>query len=556
MTPVKPGVDAHLTGVQVETMLRAVLRHRELFAIAAIHLKPELFDPVGEPHCRVLWRVATAYVQRFGIDALFSLAPAAVRSALAAEAHALLSQSAAELSQPLWPQLFSDDRRSPGLLAWTFSYSAAEDCHVAQARDYLGRFLSERTVQRPLMQLLESSGGRPFSNLPEILRASIDREMAVRAVNVNPIQSIAPVGYQPPAIDLWSTGIPFLDKMLDGGHAAGEVYGVLGAYGSGKTMLGVQMGCRSVSVELDKMDAAAALGHRYEPKHSYLFHYEASADEIRARAWSHICEIEWRRMMRFDLSTLSSRNGPVPLQKYELARWRDQYQATGMIDGELERLSRLDRYRDLLHTVDMSVAPMGVGYVPEIAQVLSTWAAGGGHRIGCVVVDYVGICASRHLAAQNMRAENLRHLIGGFGDRIKYAVAMPFQCPVWVLHQLAAAANKKSSATRQHHADAAEAKNWAENLNFSFQLDVPEAATRCLRMGCTKARRAQIPKPVGLRIDGQFSGLVDASDKFHWDEAQSRFVPMAEAGQWESTEQTHDSVTGLPLEDVADSLED
>jgi len=552
MTTPPPGVDLPLTASQVEIMLRAVLRHRELFSLAAVHVTPELFDQLSEGHCRVLWRVAMDYVKTFGVDSLFSADPAAVQSAMTVEAHARLSQSDADLARPLWASLLGTDRRQPGLAAWTFTYSTPADCHVPQARDYLGRFLSERAVQRPLRELLQSSDGRPFSDLPALLRSSIDRELSVRAVNVNPIQSIAPVGYRPPPIDQWATGVPFLDTMLDGGHAAGETYGVLGAYGSGKTMLAVQLACRGVSVELDKVDKAAARGERYEPKHAYLFHYEATTPEVVARGWSHICEIDWSRMMRFDPDTLSSSHGPVALLEYEKTRWRKQFQATGMVDGERERLTRLDRYRDLLHIVDMSCPPedpkRGTGYVPEIAQILSTWAVG--HRIGCVIVDYVGLCSTRFLNAQNMRQENLRHLIGGFADKVKYQVATPFQCPVWLMHQLAAAANKKSSAMRQHHSDAAEAKNWAENLHFSFQLGVPEESTRCLRLACSKARRAKIPNPVGIRIDGQFSALVDASDQYAWDDRQSRFVPMHEAAKWAEVVPTIDAVTGLPLSDA------
>ena len=86
--------------------------------------------------------------------------------------------------------------------------------------------------------------------------------------------------------------------------------------------------------------AAAMRGEVYHPRHSYLFHYEANEHEIRQRLWSHACEIEWEMMQHFDRAKMSSRDGPIGPKKYELERWKDQYQATGMIDGELDRLAR------------------------------------------------------------------------------------------------------------------------------------------------------------------------------------------------------------------------
>jgi len=534
--PGKAVTEEPLTVPQVEAMLRAVLRVHAVYAMATSHLKVELFDAVTEPHCRLLWQTVQLYVTKFGADSLFSLPPRTVYSAMEVEADALVKQAPDLLPEPMRDMFFGTDRKTPGLLFWIYEVSTVDDCHVSQCREYLGRFLSERKVQRPLVQVLESAAGKPFVDLPAILQEAIAEEVSVRNVNVNPVKSISPPNYELPKIQQWSSGIPYVDKFTNDGHAACEVYGLLGAYGSGKTIFGVQMVVQSVLAELDKMDQAAAQGKVYKPRHSYLFHYEANEHEIRQRLWSHACEISWDVMQKFDRATLSSRTKPGSYKTYELDRWKHQLAATGMIDGELDRLSRLARLEPYIHIVDMSCPPdnpkLGTGYVPEISNILATWAVDHLDRIGVVVVDYVGVMCKRHVLAKGLPDERLRRLIGGFADAARIHIASQFKCPVWAFHQLAAAANKRSSAVKQHHSDAAEAKDWAENLTYAFQFGVPEDKSNCLRMTCTKARRSAKLPPVSLRIDGIFSQMTDANDMFQWDDQLGRFIPIAEAKEW------------------------
>jgi hypothetical protein len=348
---------------------------------------------------------------------------------------------------------------------------------------------------------------------------------------VNPVRELAPSGWQPKPQKKFSTGVEFLDKMLGGGQADGEVYGILGAYGSGKTVLGVQIATQTAVAQVMQKNLLAMQGKTYEPRHSYLFHYEAGEEEIRVRSWSHLCSIPWTELQEFDMSKLSSTaKGPKP---YESDRFKEKIES-GTFLGEQERLKGLSLYENYIHLVDMSGPPdspkRGTGYVQEIAQILATWTKG--QSIGVVVIDYAGLCSRRYMNANNLPHDRLRHLVGNFGDECRRLIASPFSCPVWVMHQLAAAQNKRSPSSKQHHSDAAEAKNFAENLWFSFQMGVPEDVSRCLSMTCTKARRAGIPTPAVLRIDGAFSTMVDASKDFFFDELQGKFVSVTEASSF------------------------
>lgn len=109
-----------------------------------------------------------------------------------------------------------------------------------------------------------------------------------------------------------------------------------------------------------------------------------------------------------------------------------------------------------------------------------------------------------------MGYDALRHLIGSMGDKCKKLLAVPYDCPVWLFHQLSSAANTRTYATRQHGTDAAEAKNFPENVSFCFELGCRDQEFGAFFMTCSKGRRAAVGRSPLLVMEGDFFRIVPA----------------------------------------------
>jgi hypothetical protein len=439
-------------------------------------------------------------------------------------------------------QLFNQNQIRPGLIYWIWRLSKLEEIDEKAADGFMQTFLRERAILQPLGQRLATA---PLEDLPKILQEYITKERSISQATSSPARNADPFSWSPTIRSRNSTGVDFIDTMVAGGHIPGEVYGVLGAYGSGKTMLTVQLACRSVMHHKALADSLPG----YKPKYSVIFHYEADYDEMMSRVISHICEISWNEIIGYDLSRLSGRDREVKYKPYEYDLWSDLI-ASGSFLGEYDRLvTRMPIYKDYIFLVDMSGtvnARLGSGYVDEIAKIIDTWVMPSiDGEIGFVGIDYVGLCSRRYLNANNLHHEKLRHLIGEFGALCRQKIALPFNCPVWLMHQLSGVANKKQPMRFQHHADAAESKAFAENLVYCFELAVPHPKYQTTFLTCSKARRSAIGPPQFLWINGPFNRLEDANQKYIYDEVMEEVYPRNAFGRDSLSNRRHKESEGL-----------
>jgi hypothetical protein len=86
-------------------------------------------------------------------------------------------------------------------------------------------------------------------------------------------------------------------------------------------------------------------------------------------------------------------------------------------------------------------------------------------------------------------------------------IAVPFNCSVWIMHQLSGEANKGTWAKRQTHADAKGTTSFAENLWFCFQLGLPHPKLKAMEFRCGVARRTAVGDPVIVRLDGELGTI-------------------------------------------------
>ena len=564
-----PKTDVKMTPPQIEVMLAHVLRLPNLFTIAKSQMLPRIFPEATEPAYNKLWTAALATEKR--LKANFFYDPEKVRMAM---------------WNYMSPKLDSDPDISAGLKDYLLNPATGllESIYYRtqffeeEAYALLKRFLRERLVQAPLWKKLNTAGGSLLDDLPQMLAEAQKLDTSLASLDSDPVESGAPKGWSPAKLSKFPTGIKFIDTMLRGGHAPGEVYGVLGAFGSGKTSLAVQIAYHTAvdqqnSADLYNLTEPSDSGVQRYPKECYIFTYEATSDEIRMRLWSSACSIEHGILEEYDWSKLStSTDGYDKLKPYEKELFADRVKAghKDLVPGERERLEQqMPLLRRNLWVLDMSGTgdntKRGTGYVSEIRQIIDadlerkSRASKRKHEVGVIVIDYAGLAAWRHIAEHGVEVTELRHYIGRFGDCCKKELAVPLKCPVWVFHQLTGDANKRTHKVQQHYTDAAESKGFAENLAFCFALGTKDDETNTLLFSCSKARRAQIGHPPTLVIEGDFFRLAE-SKQFTYNtksrvferrsdmQGSQEYAPVDNSSEESSEEPSIPPPQGLPTE--------
>jgi hypothetical protein len=505
----RPTVKPRLGVEQVEMMFAHIFRLPEVTNLAFADLRPELFYPGTEAHYMLLWQAAVEVYQKQGAKAFETHEYA--YAVLEIEILTSVRARPGSLNAELYDKLFSRTDSNPGLLYWIFNLVKPAELTLAWGKQLVRDFRLEREVSDMLQTIVAGAGGNIIVDLPETLRKLSDQYVSITAQGSDRAMSGAPEGWTPKPMHKFPTNIDFIDKFLKGGHAGGEAYGVLGAYASGKTALAVQIAYRGARLQLEMN----ANDPTYRAKDWFIFTYEATFDEILVRLWSNACTIDHAKLEEFNWDKLTTgANGESGLDRYEKLHFAKDIKQQ-IFKGEKERLEdEMPMFRVNFWVHDMTGTgenpKKGTGYVPEIKSLIQaelnelSRRDGWKHEVGGVVIDYAGLCAKRFMTEHDVDLNHLRHYVGDFGYKCKTELAVPFNCPVWVFHQLDTKSNKKKMKTLSSHADAAEAKNFGENLVFCFELGTKDAKTNTLYMNCSKARRAQIGRSPLLQIEGKF----------------------------------------------------
>lgn len=511
---------APLTQEHKEYMLAHLLRLPSLFNLAREEMRQEYFAP-DERAYAVLWRAALQLAERY----LGSMPPAGAARRLELELRGILSDDVSLTPEELSTLFGAGDVQ--GLIGWVYGIPDDELLEIDGKRLFQ-QFLEERAVVAPLQAYLSGLGGRIPQGLDERLRrvdaqlgliGGITRSGAVAAFN-------ADANYRPVALQLTSTGVSFLDEMMEGGAAPGEVYYLMGPTGVGKTLAGLQIAYSGALTQQLLASQGATLGHWY------YFTYEQPVEpDLIQRLWSCAADIHidtFRKGEEFSTS--------ASLKPYERLRYAKRLERSEDVPGELERLNaqrtRMTEQANLwlkdMSGGDKTDPYAGSGGLPEVERFLDAEVRRG-RKVAGFVIDYVELVVDRYLRQKNVSDDRRKYNeLKTFGDVSRQRLAEKCGCSGWLLHQLAGAANKRRPTAAQHHSDGSGCKSMADNAAFAFNLGTKDRDSSTCLISCSKSRRASgDDKQRVLYVDGAFGKMEAADTQFTLDRRTNRIVPKA-----------------------------
>ena len=417
--------------------------------------------------------------------------------------------------------------------------------------DYVRLYLEETEVRKIREEI--GSKGRYISDLPTHLEKYREKTLSLAALTDTDEDVLFEDGWDTVGgLDIFDTGCSFFNDYLNGGHAPGEVYGIMGPFGSCKTTMAVQLaveGCRTCERRLAEDPD--------DQNYVFFFSFEARKAELRLRTLSCAARIKrgsLESMGPLGFKKLTDGNN---LQKYEKDMFALRLKKGKKVLGERGRAAKcikmLNRH---LIAVDLSGYDkrrrgQGSGYVQEIARIVGHELRRRGPKAKAllVVVDYAGLMAKRHMKSIGADVNALRHFISDVPDMLRNMIADHYHCPVWIVHQLSGDANKKSPGAVYHHTDAAEARNFGENLDFAFIVG-NLTDNQLGQITASKHRRTGPAPPSVIEVKGEMNMVIHRKNEYVVDK-QTRTITEKDLAK--SAAKTYKSPSGKVLASASQS---
>jgi hypothetical protein len=502
-----------------ELMMACLIQNENAFRAVQDALDPTHFDRYNAGYA-VVWRVVKGYYEEFGYLPEFEWVVTEMESVIDEDPDLMNDSEIESLDEFL---TWAYDPKS-------FKHSMETNVQYGEwAAKTASRFLEERLTLQ-LQEQTQVEDTFPV-NMPELLAKHVQEIESAASITGGQVNTFFPDGWDTKrTFDISTTRISFLDEFLGGGTVGGEVYGILGPFGSCKTTLAVML-----VVEAAIKARTTVRKSDFKGKRPLLFiaSYEGRRDEMQNRALGYAGKIA--RESIETMKNLNDLSKADALKNYERKIFGKKIRKGLKVSGELGRARGAIKWlNEFVVVLDMTgsdpdMRGAGNGYIKEISQLISTQLRiRGDHYCAGVVIDYVGAMVERHMEAHDITDDQRRHLIRGAGLKSKSNIADVFNCPVWLMHQLTGDANSRSVAARMHHTDAAECKSFAENLDFAFVLGVPNADNMCT-LACTKHRRQPHMDTAVVRIDGGMNRVKSTNGRYVLDANTKKIISAENA---------------------------
>lgn len=506
--------------VAIEFLFIMCAGNAQLFTDAQRLLEPQHFDGPQETPLRITWE---AMRRSFATTRAFSF------EALDHYAREYLAENPTELhllSEEAFHILFRNDNQ--GLLyAIAYPDIPISEPNLLLARSHMQRLANERTVVNHLRRILDPN--KP--GVPEIgdaLRVVSERADSIKVLNQIPIVDMTPAFGSPvkPAAEYTPTGMSVIDSRF-GGQRVGDVNGILGSTGSGKTTFLLHL---AVCCARQSWLESQTTGKPVAPV--LFFSAEESAEKLRPRLWSN-----WYSIPRGSLEgqcNWESFSTAGNLRPYELE----------MQAGQPRQLSEYERYvmgseelKQTFYMLDISGSEnypeAGKGYIPEIGSYVDRITQQCGVAPKAIFIDYAGLLVERWMDMSNMAADKAyQYGLKRFGDKCRLEITERYRTTMWVLQQLKGDSADYSPTKELTHADTGACKDFATNLAMCGILGNPDKNTGCRVMHFPKTRYkpdgATVPKAI-LKIHPLFSRMVDVTSQYSIDIGTRQILPVSES---------------------------
>lgn len=477
-----------VTTVEIEAMIRVMLRYQHVLSSALrIGLRAEHF---GNDAAELKF-----YFLFYAMHQLFERHKTITKHMLLTELNAWHTAGALHLAAGEFEAIAATD----GFIAEAFD-TPKDDSHAGDAerqygQDILKRFINARMIKTEVQDVVRSTTDAAPVNMPTKLEQITKKAQAVRFIGQSIVSAAlmpefgAHIELPPPPVP---TGVGWIDNFI-GGFRAGDLIGVLGPYGGGKSTMMATLAVRQAE-------------HFYnsgQNKLSVFICYEDDAKRMGGLFWSAAARIR-RNLFQDNANFWADFTTPETIMEYERQLPENR-------NGEII-ISEADRYRAAKVWLDQNFVLLdfsansehggrGTGGVAEIVATLTALCEERNMQIGFVAVDYAGLMLNRELS-QNKSTKNQEQIwrqMQQLPDDLRTMVAAPFNATVLLAHQLAGGDIKKIPPYKHvTHLDAQGSKAFAENLHACMCLNTRDQFTNVSTINWSKIRYCVPEKYHGL----------------------------------------------------------
>lgn len=306
---------------------------------------------------------------------------------------------------------------------------------------YAQEFLDERRVRPAAQGLMLSAAGSDFEKQLETLRTT---HASTRVATAQILDDMfTPTGITFKNTERVPTHVECIDKLLGGGTSAGEVYGILGPTGGGKTTLG-----SAITIDVAR-----------HGRYAGFFSYETELiPQVTNKLYGYAGDIP-----RNAMKNIKDVNGLPESYRVQLAEALGAYG---------HRIKACDMKKDVIHGT-------GSGGVQELRSQLKYYHDRGEH-IDVVIIDQLLAMVDSWILAHNEDINNRRIFMQLFIEQLReMAQTSQMNCCVFILHQVRSEVKSASPSRRPKKGDAAEDRSFDNNLHFCVQLGTQDHNRRC-----------------------------------------------------------------------------
>lgn len=532
-----------------QEMLAIAVRNRDAFLAIRQQLDPPTMRRVSQSFA-VIWKATTEYFDATGKLPDLPILSAEVTRVQEDEEYALSPSQAVEAGDLL--DLIYDDT----------AYKVPVETSAEHARWAVqtARKLLTLLAADKFKESLEDPAA--LVEMPTLLRAMTESVAAIGAMATAKSTDLFAPGWdvveQKP---LYSTGLDLLDKFLTGARG-GEVYGVLGPYGSCKTTIAVQAVVEAgrqcanqhntATLAHEQAVAAWKQGGRVGPRPAapprpmaVYASYETPLQEFRERCLAFAAKVPRARLMAMDHRGVNSLRGPgdEPAD-YEKTLYADSIAKKLEFPSERERvlaeaatLGKYVLFLDMTGKTDERQGK-GKGGVPELAADIQHEMRERGAKLHVLWLDHAASMCEEEMIARELDPSQRRVLLRRIPKMLGTMIAGPQDAGVFVLQQLSGEANSRSTTAKIDHTDSDECKSFGMYLDFAITVTRPNADQIAVAR-CTKHRRTPPLPHRFIRVVGEYNRIEDVSDHYTMEGGGLGIVSKAEKGLVGTTEDIH-----------------